>query len=631
MQTCSSCGSSFSGYGSTCHACKTRETIKDEGEKNRRLSESIARDASAAAQRQASMQREQMERMAYQQQRIAAQQQEMAEQQIQIENQKLNELQKQTRLLEEQAVSIEEAFDDGYQIRHLNAKKFLTNSDTNFYFDNPYITSKLNKAYLEGVSEKINDVFNDEKVWITPLLARIEEMATSKRELLLKLEDAINNDVNRLTYQVVFIEVNQIYIDFGIIELDLSIIVNEDTGEASFAKTNFFKITKNKLINEKFSLHFNCEEVLNYINQNKKKLRRLELILSNKIIQFSSFLKQQKKNNDTVTFNNLRCILGYLTVVYGLYILFTLDYSIFNAVPAIFVWGIAAFLAGNNWSVESGYNMSEGNDTLDKLKTFLKQIQTELDLNLINKNSSEVLINTNIKENLILPINKKKSFSTLLKFLLLVGAIFCSFGLVYYLKPEILPNSILTTFPVNLPIDVKSFIDQKESCDHFLNEPPFDAERKKFLNENIKKFCIGSDLKLEDLRKKYSINKIISNKLSNYSSIGIVETGPALVQSYEEQRKKFLSTGWKPWKFSQVNNFSGQFPEVMTCYEGFCDSYFINKAGKSILNITYKICGSDYVGICSGYANEFLMIEHYETISIDEAKRQNKIAKDRFE
>ena len=300
-------------------------------------------------------------------------------------------------------------------------------------------------------------------------------------------------------------------------------------------------------------------------------------------------------------------------------------------IPAIFIWGIAAFLAGNNWSVKSGYNMSKGIDTLDKLKNFLKQIQTELNLDQINNNAFEVLINTNNKENLILPINKKSSFFTLLKVLLLVGAIFCSLGLVYYLKPEILPNSILTAFPVNLPIEVKSYIDQKESCDHFLNEPPFDAERKKFLNENIKKFCIGSDLKLEDLRKKYSNNKIISNKLSNYSSIGIVETGPALVQSYEEQRKKFLSTGWKPWKFSQVNNFSGQFPEVMTCYEGFCDSYFINKAGKSILNITYKICGSDYIGTCSGYEKEFLMIEHYETISIDEAKRQNKIAKDRFE
>jgi hypothetical protein len=58
---------------------------------------------------------------------------------------------------------------------------------------------------------------------------------------------------------------------------------------------------------------------------------------------------------------------------------------------------------------------------------------------------------------------------------------------------------------------------------------------------------------------------------------------------------------------------------------------FINKNGKLIFNITYKICGSDYVGICSGYKNEFLMIENYETISIDEARRQNKAAKDRFE
>ena len=630
MQTCSSCGSSFSGYGSTCQACKTRETIKDEGEKNRRLTESMARDASAAAQRQASMQREQMERMAYQQQMIAAQQQEMAEQQIQIENQKLNELQKQTRLIEEQAVSIQDAFDDGYQIRQLDSR-FLINSETNFYFNNPYITSKLNKAYIEGVSKKIDDIFHDEQIWLTPLLARIEDHATSKRELFLQLEDNINNEGNGLFYEAIYFEVNQIYINFGVIEIDLRVTVNENTGEASFVKTNFSEVSGNNLINEKFSSHFNFEETLNIINHKKKKLSRLELILSNKIIQFSSFLEQQRKNNDSIMLDNLRCILGYSTVSFGFYILFTAGYSIFNAIPAFFIWGIAAFLAGNNWSITNGYNMSKGNDTLDQLKKFLKQIQAELELNQNNENISEVLIDTNKNEKAILTTDKKNSFSILLKIFLLIGAIFFSTGLAYYFKPEILPNFILNTFPVSLPSEVESYIAQKESCDHFLNEPPWDSERKKFLNENIKKYCPSTDSQLEALRKKYNNNKIVLNKLADYSVLGITETGPTLEKSYEEQRKKLISSGWKPWKFSQVNNFSGQFPEVMVCDEGFCNSYFINKAGKSILNITYKICGSDYVGVCSGYENGFLMIENYETISIEEAKRQNKIAKDHFE
>ncbi|MGE5305257.1 MAG: hypothetical protein ACM3TN_18255 [Alphaproteobacteria bacterium] len=44
-----------------------------------------------------------------------------------------------------------------------------------------------------------------------------------------------------------------------------------------------------------------------------------------------------------------------------------------------------------------------------------------------------------------------------------------------------------------LPADVLKFKERRDLCDHFRGEDPYDKERRKFLEENLKKYCAGTD------------------------------------------------------------------------------------------------------------------------------------------
>lgn len=48
------------------------------------------------------------------------------------------------------------------------------------------------------------------------------------------------------------------------------------------------------------------------------------------------------------------------------------------------------------------------------------------------------------------------------------------------------------------PEDVTEYKKRRDLCDHFRGEDPYDKERKKFLEENMKKFCVGTDKELVD-------------------------------------------------------------------------------------------------------------------------------------
>ncbi|MEP2103627.1 MAG: hypothetical protein ABJP02_15970 [Parasphingorhabdus sp.] len=52
--------------------------------------------------------------------------------------------------------------------------------------------------------------------------------------------------------------------------------------------------------------------------------------------------------------------------------------------------------------------------------------------------------------------------------------------------------------------EARSFIIQRQGCDHFRGEPGYDEERQKLLNEQIKKLCTGTDKRLAKLRLRYS-------------------------------------------------------------------------------------------------------------------------------
>jgi hypothetical protein len=70
--------------------------------------------------------------------------------------------------------------------------------------------------------------------------------------------------------------------------------------------------------------------------------------------------------------------------------------------------------------------------------------------------------------------------------------------------------------PAQLPQDVSSFIEKRDLCDHFRGEDPYDEERRAFLEENLVKFCTGTDAALAELKQKYHNNPSIMDVLNRY-------------------------------------------------------------------------------------------------------------------
>ena len=71
-------------------------------------------------------------------------------------------------------------------------------------------------------------------------------------------------------------------------------------------------------------------------------------------------------------------------------------------------------------------------------------------------------------------------------------------------------------FAVGLPIDVERFIEQRDGCDHFRGEYPYDDERRKFMQRNLQELCTGTDKTLAQLRKKYKTRPDVIDKLNDY-------------------------------------------------------------------------------------------------------------------
>jgi hypothetical protein len=72
-----------------------------------------------------------------------------------------------------------------------------------------------------------------------------------------------------------------------------------------------------------------------------------------------------------------------------------------------------------------------------------------------------------------------------------------------------------TSAPI-LPADIASFVERRDLCDHFRNEDPYDAERRDFLEANIRKLCTGTNQELAALKRKYSKNPNTILRLNKY-------------------------------------------------------------------------------------------------------------------
>jgi hypothetical protein len=67
-----------------------------------------------------------------------------------------------------------------------------------------------------------------------------------------------------------------------------------------------------------------------------------------------------------------------------------------------------------------------------------------------------------------------------------------------------------------LPADVAEFKTRRDLCDHFRGEYPYNEERRKFLEENLTKYCTGTDKELASLNEKYKNNETVLKALAGY-------------------------------------------------------------------------------------------------------------------
>jgi hypothetical protein len=68
---------------------------------------------------------------------------------------------------------------------------------------------------------------------------------------------------------------------------------------------------------------------------------------------------------------------------------------------------------------------------------------------------------------------------------------------------------------VPIPVDVQSYLDRREACDHWRGEYGYDKERQADIDWSICQTCPGSDGALALLKKKYRSNGAVTARLNN--------------------------------------------------------------------------------------------------------------------
>ena len=104
--------------------------------------------------------------------------------------------------------------------------------------------------------------------------------------------------------------------------------------------------------------------------------------------------------------------------------------------------------------------------------------------------------------------------------------------------------------------------------------------------------------------------------------------------SYLVLRDAIQKEGWKPLvRPPAVKNWKKPFPEVLSCYEGYCESEFVNKnKPNKVRTIVYERCGHPYGGECT-FLNpkDFLRTYSDEIISRKKADERYEITRKHFE
>lgn len=104
--------------------------------------------------------------------------------------------------------------------------------------------------------------------------------------------------------------------------------------------------------------------------------------------------------------------------------------------------------------------------------------------------------------------------------------------------------------------------------------------------------------------------------------------------SYLVLRDAIQKEGWKPLvRPPVVKNWKKPFPEVLSCYEGYCESEFVNKnKPNKVRTIVYEYCGHPYGSECT-FLNpkDFMRTYRDEIISRKKADEGYEITRKHFE
>lgn len=79
-----------------------------------------------------------------------------------------------------------------------------------------------------------------------------------------------------------------------------------------------------------------------------------------------------------------------------------------------------------------------------------------------------------------------------------------------------LPASNMVETVMPFPAEVTAFMVDRDGCDHFRGEEPFDAERRAYLEESIRELCSGTDARLARLRQRYASDPDVMAALAQY-------------------------------------------------------------------------------------------------------------------
>lgn len=83
-------------------------------------------------------------------------------------------------------------------------------------------------------------------------------------------------------------------------------------------------------------------------------------------------------------------------------------------------------------------------------------------------------------------------------------------------NPLDLPASDNGAAALPFPREVTTFMVDRDGCDHFRGEDPYDAERRAYIAENIAELCKGTDARLAMLRRRYAGDPSVTAALRGY-------------------------------------------------------------------------------------------------------------------